>query len=139
MSLGNLFLENQLASLPFRDFWKNVVNSFVGLGDFPFFGLDFLEECLVGLESLRESSLTQDPAILSEGNDKVRNRSRQSNVVGLGLCQPNRLRRLQPHTTSKTVRPRTRSPSKHFSTIHFAVCTSKAAKMSSKIKTWARE
>ena len=83
MSLGNFFLDNQLASFSFRDFGKNIVNGFVGLGDFRFLGLDFLEEGLVGPEGLRESSLTQDLAVLSEGNNKVRNRSRQGDVVGL--------------------------------------------------------
>ena len=76
MSLGDLFLDNQLASFSFRDFWENVVNGFVGLDDFRFLSLDLLEKCLVKLEGLRESSLTQDPAILSKGNDKVCNGSR---------------------------------------------------------------
>ena len=83
MTFGDLFFGDQLASFPFRDFGKNIVDGFVGLGDFCFLCLDCLEKGLVGLEGFRESSLTQDPAVMSEGNDKVRNRSRQCNVVGL--------------------------------------------------------
>jgi len=48
VTLGNLFLENQLASLSFRDFWKNVVDGLIGFVDVPLFGLDLLEERLVG-------------------------------------------------------------------------------------------
>lgn len=83
MSLSNLFLGDQLASFSFRDFGKNVIDGFVGLGNFRFLSLDPLEKGLIGLEGLRESSLTQDLAVLSEGNDKVRNRSRQGDVMGL--------------------------------------------------------
>jgi len=83
MSFGNLFLDDQLAPFAFRDFWKDIVDGFVGLGDFRFLSLDLFDQGLVELEGLRESSLTQDLAILSEGNHKVRNRSRQRDVVGL--------------------------------------------------------
>jgi len=83
MSFGNLFLDDQLSPFSFRDFGKDVINGFVGLGDFRFLGLDLFDKGLVGPEGLRESSLTQDLAVLSEGNDKVRNRSRQGDIVGL--------------------------------------------------------
>ena len=83
MSFGNLFLDDQLAPLSFRDFWKDVIDGFIGLGDSRFLSLDHFDKGLVELEGLRQSSLTQDLAILSEGNHKVRNRSCQSNVVGL--------------------------------------------------------
>ena len=90
--LCNLFLCDQLASLSFRNLRKNTVNSFIGLHGFCFLGLNLLEKRLVGLESLRKCSLTQDLTILSEGNDEVGNRSCQGYVVGLRLCQPKTLR-----------------------------------------------
>lgn len=42
-------------------------------------------------------------------------------------------------TTKTTVRPRIKSPLKHLSTIHLAVCTSRAAKTSSRSKISAEE
>ena len=83
MPYSDLFLDDQLALFSFRNFGKDIVDGFVGLGDFRFLSLDLFDKRLVGLEGLRESSLTQDLAVLSEGNHKVRNRSRQCNVVGL--------------------------------------------------------
>ena len=83
MSYGDLFLDDQLAPLSFRDFWKDVVDGFIDLGDFCFLGIDLFDKSLVRFKGLRQSSLTRDLAILSQGNHKVRNRSRQRDVVGL--------------------------------------------------------
>ena len=83
VSYGDLFLDDQLASLSFRDFGKDVVDGFIGLGDFCFLGIDLFDKSLVRFKGLRQCSLTRDLAILSEGNHKIRNRSRQRDVVGL--------------------------------------------------------
>jgi hypothetical protein len=51
VSLGNLFLGNQLASLSFRDFGKNIVNGFIGFGDFPSSALTSLRSALLDLRA----------------------------------------------------------------------------------------
>ena len=50
--LGNLFLDNQLASRCFGDFGKNVVNDIIGLGNFFLLNLELLEKRLIELKGL---------------------------------------------------------------------------------------